>query len=73
MSVRKVLLRITFRFLTRRNKLFAPIVLLGWVTSFLRWLSKREKKSNRLIEDIEVGGNISISHLERSADPETDE
>jgi len=73
MSLRKVLLRITFRFLTRRNKLFAPIVFVGWVTSFLRWLFKREKKSNRLIEDIEVGENISISHLEQSDDSEADE
>jgi len=73
MSFRKLLLRITFRFLKRRNKLFAPIVLVGWVVSFLRWLSRREKKSNHLVEDLEIGENILISHLNRQDDSETDE
>ena len=73
MSFRKLLLRITFRFLKRRNKLFAPIVLVGWVVSFLRWLSRREKKSNHLVEDLGIGENISISHLTRHDDSETDE
>ena len=45
MTFRKLLIRITFRFLKRRNKLFAPIVFFGWAISFLRWLSKRAKKS----------------------------
>jgi len=73
MSFRKLLLRITFRFLKRRNKLFAPIVLVGWVVSFLRWLSRREKKSNHLVEDLEIGENILISHLNRQDDSEPDE
>jgi len=73
MSFHKLLLRITFRFLKRRNKLFAPIVLVGWVVSFLRWLSRREKKSNHLVEDLEIGENILISHLNRQDDSETDE
>jgi len=71
MSFRKLLLRITFRFLKRRNKLFAPIVFFGWIVSFLRWLSKREKKSNHLVEDLGIGENISISHLNRHDDSET--
>ena len=73
MSFRKLLLRITFRFLKRRNKLFAPIVFFGCIVSFLRWLSKREKKSNHLVEDLGIGENISISHLNRHDDSETDE
>jgi len=73
MSFRKLLFRITFRFLKRRNKLFAPIVFFGWVVSFLRWLSRREKKSNHLVEDLGIGENISISHLDRHDDSETDE
>ena len=73
MSFRKILLRITFRFLKRRNKLFAPIVFFGWTVSFLRWLSKRAKKSNQLIEDLGIGENISISHLNRNKVSENDE
>ena len=73
MSFRKLLLRITFRFLKRRNKLFAPIVFFGWIVSFLRWLSRRERKSNHLVQDLGVGENISISHLNRDDDSETDE
>jgi hypothetical protein len=73
MSFRKLLLRITFRFLKRKNKLFAPIVFFGWAVSFLRWLSKRAKKSNYLIEDLGIGENISISHLNRRKASETDE
>ena len=73
MLFRKLLLRITFRFLKRRSKLFAPIVFFGWAASFLRWLFKREKKSNDLIEDLGIGENISISHLNRDKVPETDE
>lgn len=73
MSFRKILLRITFRFLKRRNKLFAPIVFFGWAISFLRWLSKRAKKSNHLIEDLGIGENISISNLKRHKVSEDDE
>lgn len=73
MLFRKLLLRITFRFLKRRNKLFAPLVFFGWIVSFLRWLSRREKKANHLIEDLGIGENVSISHLNRQDDPETDE
>ena len=73
MSFRKLLLRITFRFLKRRNKLFAPIVFFGWIVSFLRWLSRRERKSNHLVQDLGVGENISISHLNRDDDSEIDE
>lgn len=73
MSFRKLLLRITLRFLKRRNRLFAPIVFFGWIISFLRWLSRREKKSNHLIEDLRIGENISISHLNSHNDSETDE
>ncbi len=73
MSFRKLLLRFTFRFLTRRNKLFTPLLFVGWSVSFLRWLLKREKKSNRLIEDVGIGESISIAHLNRSDDSEADE
>ena len=73
MSFRKLLLRFTFRFLTRRNKLFTPFLFVGWSVSFLRWLLKREKKSNRLIEDVGIGESISIAHLNRSGDSEADE
>ena len=73
MPFRKLLIRITFRFLKRRNKLFAPIVYFGWIVSFLRWLSRRERKSNHLVEDLGIGENISISHLSRDNDSETDE
>ena len=73
MSFRKLLIRITFRFLKRRNRLFAPIVFFGWIVSFLRWLSRREKKSNHLVEDLGIGENISISHLTSHDDSETDE
>ena len=73
MPFRKLLIRITFRFLKRRNKLFAPIVFFGWIVSFLRWLSRRERKSNHLVEDLGIGENISISHLNRDDDSEIDE
>ena len=73
MLFRKLLLRITFRFLKRRNKLFAPLVYFGWIVSFLRWLSRREKKATHLIEDLGIGENVSISHLNRQDDSETDE
>tara|TARA_B100001250_G_scaffold257570_2_gene221761 strand:- start:173 stop:394 length:222 start_codon:yes stop_codon:yes gene_type:complete len=73
MPFRKLLIRITFRFLKRRNKLFAPIVFFGWIVSFLRWLSRRERKSNHLVQDLGVGENISISHLNRDDDSEIDE
>ena len=73
MPFRKLLIRITFRFLKRRNKLFAPIVFFGWILSFLRWLSRRERKSNYLVQDLGVGENISISHLNRDDDSEIDE
>ena len=73
MPFRKLLIRITFRFLKRRNKLFAPIVFFGWIVSFLRWLSRRERKSNHLVQDLGVGENISISHLKRDDDTEIDE
>ena len=73
MPFRKLLIRITVRFLKRRNKLFAPIVFFGWIVSFLRWLSRRERKSNHLVEDLGIGENISISHLNRDDDSEIDE
>ena len=73
MPFRKLLIRITFRFLKRRNKLFAPIVFFGWIVSFLRWLSRRERKLNHLVEDLGIGENISISHLNRDDDSEIDE
>ena len=73
MAFRKLLLRFTFRSLTRRNKLFTPLLFVGWSVSFLRWLLKREKKSNRLIEDVGIGESISIAHLNRSGDSEADE
>jgi|TARA_X000000368_G_scaffold68686_1_gene49600 hypothetical protein len=72
LSFRKLLLRVTFRFLTRGNKLFAPLVFFGWIISFLRWLLRRERKSNSLIEDIGAGENISISHLKRRDDSDLD-
>ncbi|MCH2416796.1 MAG: hypothetical protein MK195_08560 [Acidimicrobiales bacterium] len=53
--------------------MFAPIVFFGWIVSFLRWLSRRERKSNHLVEDLGIGENISISHLNRDDDSETDE
>ena len=71
-SFRKLLFRLTFRFLTRGNKLFAPLVFFGWIVSFLRWLLKRERKSNHLIEDVGIGDNMSISHVKRSDDSELD-
>ena len=73
MPFRKLLIRITFRFLKRRNKFFAPIIFFGWIVSFLRWLSRRERKSNQLVENLGIGENISISHLNRDDDSEIDE
>ena len=73
MSFRKILIRLTFRFLKRRNKLFAPIVFFGWIFSFLRWLTRREKKSNSSIERLAAGENISISHNYRPKDSDADE